>query len=68
MNSSPVTTWSEFDSRSTEAIFTFANQPLVVSGICLLATLVVGWFLVSAFRFDGHRDDAAATDPDVPGP
>ena len=56
MNSSPVTTWSEFDSRSTEAIFTFANQPLVVSGICLLATLVVGWFLVAAFRFEKRHD------------
>ena len=56
MNSSPVSTWAEFDSRSTEAIYTFADQPGVVYGICLLAAVVVGWFLVSAFRFDKHRD------------
>jgi hypothetical protein len=47
-----VTTWAEFDSRSTEAIFTFADQPSFVYGICLLVAVVVGWFLVSAFRFD----------------
>ena len=56
MNSSPVSTWAEFDSRSTEAIYTFADQPEVVYGICLLAAVVVVWFLVSAFRFDGHRE------------
>ena len=57
MNSSPVSTWAEFDSRSTEAIYTFADQPEVVYGIRLLAAVVVGWFLVSAFRFDKqHRD------------
>lgn len=53
MNSSPVTTWSEFQSGSTEAIYTFAaSDPWVVQGLCLLAAVVVGWFLVSAFRFD----------------
>ena len=41
MNSSPVSTWAEFDSRSTEAIYTFADQPGVVYGICLLAAVVV---------------------------
>jgi hypothetical protein len=56
MNSSPVQTWAEFDSRSTEAMYTFAgSDPWVVYGICLLAAVVVGWFLVSAFRFDKHR-------------
>jgi hypothetical protein len=53
MNSSPVTTWSEFQSGSTEAIYTFAaSDPWVVQGLCLLAAVAVGWFLVSAFRFD----------------
>ena len=56
MNSSPVTIWTEFDSRSTQAIFTFADQPLVVQGICLLAAVVVGWFLVAAFRFEKRHD------------
>ena len=56
MNSSPVSTWAEFDSRSTEAIYTFADQPATIYGICLLAAVVVVWVLVSAFRFDGHRD------------
>ena len=55
MNSSPVTTWSEFQSGSTEAIYTFAaSEPWVVQGLCLLAAVVVGWFLVSAFRFDAR--------------
>jgi len=57
MNSSPVDTWSEFNSRSTEGIYTFLDQPLVVQGICLLALLVVGWFLVSAFRFEGRSGE-----------
>lgn len=56
MNSSPIETWDEFNSRSTEAIFTFHDQPIVVVGICLLAVGVVAWFLVSAFRFDKRRD------------
>jgi|TARA_B100000809_G_scaffold164128_1_gene161490 hypothetical protein len=56
MNSSPVETWAEFDSGSTEAMYTFAAaDPWVIYGICLLAAVVVGWFLVSAFRFDKHR-------------
>ena len=41
MNSSPVESWTEFDSRSTEAIYTFADQPMVVQGICLLVLVVV---------------------------
>lgn len=56
MNSSPVESWTEFDSRSTEAIYTFADQPLVVQGICFLVLAVVAWFLFVAFRFDRHKD------------
>lgn len=68
MNSSPVTTWSEFDSRSMEAMLTFADQPMVVSGICLLAAVVVGWFLVAAFRFDSHGEGETVTDLEPPDP
>jgi len=56
MNSSPVESWTEFDSRSTEAIYTFADQPMVVQGICLLVLVVVAWFLFVAFRFEKRRD------------
>ena len=56
MNSSPVESWTEFDSRSPEAIYTFADQPLVVQGICFLVLAVVAWFLFVAFRFDRHKD------------
>lgn len=56
MNSSPVESWTEFDSRSTEAIYTFADQPMVVQGICLLVLVVVAWFLFVAFRFEKRRN------------
>ena len=68
MNSSPVTTWSEFNSRSMEAMFTFADQPMVVSGICLVSALVVGWFLVAAFRFDSHGEGETVTVSEPPDP
>ena len=68
MNSSPVTTWSEFNSRSMEAMFTFADQPMVVSGICLVSALGVGWFLVAAFRFDGHGEGETVIDSEPPDP
>ena len=57
MNSSPVPTRSEFNSRSMEA-----------SGICLVSALVVGWFLVAAFRFDGHGEGETVIDSEPPDP
>ena len=57
MNTSPVSAWSDFNAQSTQAIFTFADQPGVLYGICLLAACVVGWFLVAAFRFDARHND-----------
>ncbi len=57
MNTSPVSAWADFNAQSTQAIFTFADQPGVLHGICLLAACVVGWFLVAAFRFDARHND-----------
>lgn len=51
-HSSPVGSWKEL--FSAKAIYTFAHSPWVVQGICLLTLVLVSWFVVSAYRFEGR--------------
>ena len=60
MNTSPLTSWQEFTAENTGAIYTFADRPGIIIALCAVCLLLVGWFIVSAYRFEGRgRDDAS---------
>ena len=52
MNSSPVDSWDQLTSKSSDAIYTFADSPWVIAGICFAVLVTVGWFLIAAFRME----------------
>lgn len=52
IDSSPIGSWNEM--FSAKAIYTFAQSPWVVQGICLATLALVIWFIVSTYRFEGR--------------
>lgn len=57
MNSSPLDSWDAFNASGTEAIYTFADRPWIIMILCGVCLLLVGWFIVSTYRFEGRGRD-----------
>lgn len=56
MNSSPLTSW-----ENVSAYFTFADNPIIISVLCLSAVAVFSGFMLTLIKhenesFDKHRD------------
>lgn len=57
MHSNPITSWQQWNGDGTGAIFTFANHTWVLIALCAACLALVGWFIVSAYRFEGRGRD-----------
>ena len=57
MDTSPIQSWEQFTASDAGVIYTFADSPLVIKGICLLVLAAVVWFLVASYRFEGRGRD-----------
>lgn len=57
MNTSPFTSWSEFEA-SKDAMYAFADSPVVIGILTVLAVLIFGYWLYSTLAIpEQHEHD-----------